>query len=696
MFKLLSAYTPGAEQKYAPGRSVPLTIAREDTFQTPRPKRGLAVNGGQLDERDQGGEHLSHKDRRRLHNSLTEVFSGLALKQNTYRFTPFQRGDVQSDFFVKYDKLRRAMGHSGDWALEEGGSLRCVSGHPLTAEELRRFSTMAASLLVSKAVVGKLQDDLITLTQNPTHRHAQGFALSSILEYVQRQTEGYHPIMSLLKTMGDDLRQTTYASPDEVYQWGQAVLERGAWVALSLGRSLKTHEAAIVHASLTEYRPLTESVAQAPSEENVFQRKLEAWYNEEPGRRSFPKTSDEAAILGYPERGEKTNEEYVLAIQDAERAMEQLFEERPKETFQQLRELRAAHKIYVQVVGKFRQEAREEVEQWKEAQRPTGKRPDHLGSDDQLSRSQRADACRHFGGLGLLRWLHQEQDRVVEPVRLSPLGWRKVFFACTPGKFRGMYEMFDDHVLSPNAWIREVEAAVDAWLRGVGQNRVSDEKKRVKKKEKRSSGAVGGGKNQFGGKQIPFKGGDKTKMGGTIQKVKPTSNTPAVSTEESRHDQSIGCPRHFLAPHQFARFITQPTAIQRIGFLVDNLERDTGTHITPQEAASYRSIYKKRLAELGREERKPMAKGTGPGATPVSGRTRARKKQQQFGKGTQADEVSQVEAQTCDTEDEFGDYDHDGYPRESTGGFSGSVSDYEYEDLYSGDGGTEGDSDTDE
>jgi hypothetical protein len=704
VFSLMSAYTPSVDRKQ-PSQlaSVPRTVTREDTYHTPGPQRGRrrpeAVEP--VARLGEGGDKLSHKDKRRLHNSLTEVFSGLALKENTYRFTPFQRGDVQSDFFMKYDKLRRAMGHSGDWTLGEGGSLRCVSGHPLTARELLNFSTMAASLLVSKAVVGKLQDDLITLTQNPTHRHSQGYTLASILEYVQRQTEGYHPIMSLLKTMGDDLRLTTYSSPDEVYQWGQAVLERGAWVALSLGRSLKTHEAAIVHASLTEYRPLTEAATQAPSEEDVFQRKLDAWLDENPERRKFPRTSDEAAILGYPRREGKSDEDYEAAIVEAEQAMEKLFEAQPKEAFQRLRELRVAHKLYTQASNKFREEAREEIEQWKEAQRPTGKRPDHLGSDDQLSRSQRADACRHFGGLGLLRWLHQVNDRVVEPVRLSPLGWRKVFFACTPRRYRGMYEMFDDHVLSPNAWIREVEAAVDAWLRGVGQNRLSDERKKVKKKEKRVGMTSGGTKNQTGGKLALSKVGEKVKTGWKTPKDTLNPTASAAGAEESRYpaDKGIGCPRHYLEPQEFGLFIAQPTPVQRIGFLRENLEKSTNPRITSQVKTTYRNIYKKRLAELEREEKqreekKPIAKSTGS-ATPVSSRTRGRKRQQQFGKQTETAEVSQVEAHNC-TDGKNDGYHHEEYPHSGADDFPDSVSEYEYEDLYSGDGGTEEDSYTDE
>ena len=700
----MSAYTPSVDRKQSSQlANLPRTVAREDTYHTPEPPRSRRrpETVEPVVRLGEGGDKLSHKDKRRLHNSLTEVFSGLALKENTYRFTPFQRGDVQSDFFMKYDKLRRAMGHSGDWTLEEGGSLRCVSGHPLTAKELLNFSTMAASLLVSKAVVGKLQDDLITLTQNPTHRHSQGYTLASILEYVQRQTEGYHPIMSLLKTMGNDLRLATYSSPDEVYQWGQAVLERGAWVALSLGRSLKTHEAAIVHASLTEYRPLTEAATQAPSEENVFQRKLDTWLGEDPERKKFPRTSDEAAILGYPRREGKSDEEFEAAIVEAEQAMERLFETHPKETFQKLRELRVAHKLYSQASDKFREEAREEVEQWKEAQRPTGKRPDHLGSDDQLSRSQRADACRHFGGLGLLRWLHQVNGRVVEPVRLSPLGWRKVFFACTPRRYRGMYEMFDDHVLSPNAWIREVEAAVDAWLRGVGQNRLSDERKKVKKTEKRVGILSGGTKSQSLGKLTNPKTGDKVKKGGKTPIGPPKSTAPIAGAGESRYpaDSDLGCPRHYLAPPEFGLYIAQPTPVQRLGFLREDLEKSTNPRITPQVKAKYRNIYARRLAELEREEKqreekKPVAKSTGP-ATPISGRTRGRKKQQQFGKHAETEVVSQVEAQTgIDVEDD--DYHHDEYPHSGGHSFPDSISEYEYEDLYSGDGGTEEDSYTDE
>jgi hypothetical protein len=284
-------------------------------------------------------------------------------------------------------------------------------------------------------------------------------------------------------------------------------------------------------------------------------------------------------------------------------------------------------------------------------------------------------------------------------VRLSPLGWRKVFFACTPKRFRGMYEMFDDHVLSPNAWIREVEAAVDAWLRGVGQNRLSDEKKRVKKKEKRVGGAVGGAKTQLGGKLTSMKAGEKAKTGAKTQRDTLNPNAHTANTAESRHDRSIGCPRLFLAPHEFGRFIAQPNATHRIDFLKENLETTTNPRITQQVKATYRNIYKKRLAELEREEKereekKPIAKSIGS-ATPVSSRTRGRNKQQQFGKHTDANEVSQLEEQTRG-DGGNGDYRHDGYPHSGADDFPESVSEYEYEDLYSGDGATEEDSYTDE
>ena len=727
MFSILSALpSPEKKDRSSNPGYVPPTVARAEpvqaspqtgSFQTPipsrtrYPQRGAGGGGGVGP-----APGIHHKDRSRLHKSLSEVFSTLCQKANTYKFQPFHRDDGQSDFFEKYDKLRRAIAHSGDWSLGDGGSLKCVSGHPLTGTESQWFSSMAASLLISKAVEGRLQEDLITLTQNPTARGmgAHGSSLAAILEYIQRQTEGYHPIKSLLETMGADLRQATFTSPDEVYQWGQAVLERGAWVALSLGRSLRTHKAAIIHASLTEYSDPDERATQAPSEESLFQNKMRVWVSENPDRENYPRTVDEAH--GYPPRNGATDEEYESIQVEHDAKMEGKYKDDLEGMLLTMRTLRAQYKSYMESVKKFRAEARAEVEKWKEAQRPAEKSQDQLGADDQLSRSQMADACRHFAGFGLTSWLKRDaQGAVLYPVSLSPRGWRKVFEECTPVGYRRMFSRysFPDDVRSPNAWIREIEASVDMWLRGVGKkNRVvAQEKRKSKKKDKRASD---GGNVPSGVKPVFDK---SYQPSGSVGDKKQGFSTTGTSNRSL--DPSIGCARHFVRDTDFSMYINQPTVTKKIVFLREHLNKEESQSRIPTATAKrYRDIYAKRLKALGQEGKAQIGKNTLPTTerknvpihTPLAGRTRAgRRRQQQFGVGGKSthrastsptEEVSVVEEEKSNPQEfdhnRYSDLDHSDESGPAETGLLGSLSDYDYEDLDSRGGATDEDSYTEE
>ena len=480
----------------------------------------------------------------------------------------FKMEDTYDVFEQKFHQFADILNLNPYVNVTEEGKLEGLKGAGLPPHLVSEASILAARLVISNGTTGSLRDHLSNTTQKLT--------LHQVLRYVQIRSEGECPTFSMMENMGQQFVGIELNTTQQVVQWGSQVQDSGRWLAQGMARLLTQHRTDILAALKNEYAREATPLVLLTFEQKLREY-MDKWLREDEKRKLYPRTPGELSAM-------------IQAVSQAPQEDKEAGAEPPEtrtvaELCQQFAEYDAAQKA---IASKIREEEKRSEE--------VPLRPvldsQVLGIDVNVAESQSRDVVTHFAGLRLYEWLELENEAELEPVepaRLSPMGWKNFFRACTPAPFRYLYGRYST-ANAPRAWVEVVRSKVSL-------NVLNKQQDPGKQKTKRGN---------RGGKQAshpPQAGAQKAKPTSKSQGPKGSQGKGNPPSRKHDPDPILGVGRHYLNMETFQalrQLEGKDQRLKRVQFLLDDLSK---AKMPDYVRARFRKSYEAKRRELVAEQR---------------------------------------------------------------------------------------------